>query len=232
MATLASPQDRLVSGDGRMPTVRQLLRKHGIALSKEGLLKALKHNNPEVRYLAAQQLAEENETDAIPAMTAALRSERNLRARTNIAYALAQMGARRGFSTLKAICHNRTIPSYERLLAVDYLLRMGDESCNKVVLDYLRPRADPSAQVGAMYLLRRMSGISMDERLRALNFVHDSLSVRDISVKLTASDTLVSLKDETAIPAFERAIASETNREVRSKMQSDLKRLSAQRDKP
>lgn len=217
-----------LSSDGRLPTFKEALKRHGIALSKVGLMKALRHHDSEVRYLAAQELVEQGIIEALPAITKALRSEQNLRARINIAYALAQAGAKPGFTALQRICHSRAMPSYESMLAADYLLRLGDGSCNDMALAALRPDAVPSARIAGMYLLRQMRDLSLDQRNRALSILRDSLFDHDISVRITASDTLLWLKDEKAIPVFERAIAAETNPEVRSKLQADLKRIIGQ----
>ena len=218
-------QAQLVSGEGPPPTPKQLLKRRGVSLDTNSLVAALKNKDREIRYLAAQELANDGIRSAVPALIAAVQSEGDLRTRINIASALAQLGSTRGFDVLRHVCMDQALNVEERLLTIQYLLNLNDQSCNKIALEMLKPDSEAGIRVQAMHLLRRMTAISSAERLRALNLVHDSLFDQESSVKLTASDTLVWLSDKTAIPVFERAIADESNAEVASKLKTDLKRL-------
>ncbi|RZU43082.1 hypothetical protein BDD14_4702 [Edaphobacter modestus] len=75
----------------------------GVDASEPSLIAALKNSNPEVRSLAAAELAEKHEDLAKPAIENALSAETNTRARIDIAASLVSMsdpvGAKTGIST-------------------------------------------------------------------------------------------------------------------------------------
>jgi hypothetical protein len=91
---------------GPLPTFGELLRRHNIELTQSALIAALKNPDPEVRDLAAQKLAEDKATEAIPAIMQALSSEKVPQTRMNVAFALAVMGESVGFDTLEDNCKN------------------------------------------------------------------------------------------------------------------------------
>jgi hypothetical protein len=60
---------------GGIRTFGELLRKHNVELTQQGLLRALKSPDADVRYLSAMKLAEDKVVDAVPAIKEALAAE-------------------------------------------------------------------------------------------------------------------------------------------------------------
>ena len=70
------------------PTVESELRRYRIPTTQQGLQAALKDGRPEVRGLAASELASLKSTPSIPLIAEALEREKDQQARFNIASAL------------------------------------------------------------------------------------------------------------------------------------------------
>src|SRR5260370_9412407 len=86
----------LSASGGALPTVAELLKRHNVELTQSALVGALRNPDPEVRYLAAQKLAEDKAVETIPQIMDALASEKVPLTRMNIAFALAQFGEETG----------------------------------------------------------------------------------------------------------------------------------------
>ena len=71
--------------NGPGPTFGELLKRHNIELTQQGLVDALRNTDPEVRSLAAQKLAEDKAVETIPAIKDALARESVPWTRMNIA---------------------------------------------------------------------------------------------------------------------------------------------------
>ena len=70
---------------GKPQTFDDLLKRHNIELTRQGLVDALRNTDPEVRSLAAQKLAEDKAVETIPAIKDALARESVPWTRMNIA---------------------------------------------------------------------------------------------------------------------------------------------------
>src|SRR5215472_16501371 len=82
--------------EGAGSTIEELLESHHVKLTSAGLIEALKDASPEVRSLAAEKLAQDNDKESIPALVAALQVETVAQTRVNVAYALGKLGNERG----------------------------------------------------------------------------------------------------------------------------------------
>lgn len=76
------------TGNQRLPSIEEELRRHNIELTSTSLLQALGSRNAEVRWLAAEKLAVDKTIEAVPAMKAALDVETVPGTKENIAMPL------------------------------------------------------------------------------------------------------------------------------------------------
>jgi HEAT repeat protein len=224
-------QEGPAAQSGRFVTFRDALRSRHIELTKQSLLKALRNPDAQVRYLAALTLAEDKATDTVPAVIDALESEKVPETKTNIAFALAELGEQRGFTTLQSTCDNRDVPAYIRLYATKYMLDLGDEHCLGTVLDVLQSKTAFGTRALALSLLPRFRQVPEADSQRMIAAAISALADPMPDVRIAASDTISALGATTAIPSLEDAIAKETEDTVRSRMQVDVQRLREMRKK-
>ncbi len=111
------------------PAIAQSLADEGIGTSHKELLQALHSPIPKIRGMAAGQLAENGDKNAVPALNSALRDERNATERLNIARALTYLGDPRGASAMAKLCADESVPTDLRLMAAGELQEHGNESC-------------------------------------------------------------------------------------------------------
>ena len=76
------------------------LTRRNIPLTEPDLIAALKNPDPEIRSLAAAQLAEMKVTDALPQIVRAAQDERDIRTQVNIAAAATWLGSDQGLLIL------------------------------------------------------------------------------------------------------------------------------------
>src|ERR1700756_1822524 len=106
----------------RVETPAEALRSHGITdLSEESLTTALRNRDPQVRTLAANKLAGDGRSDAVPAIETALADEKDLRAQAQIAEALVILHDPKGVERLRSMCTDTSMPSEGLLAAIDVL---------------------------------------------------------------------------------------------------------------
>ena len=209
-----------VSADDYPHDPAEILRQHNISLTKDALLAALRNDDPEVRGLAAGQLADERANDVIPAIAAALEAERVRVARVNIATALIELGDERGTRALRQDCDDTSLNMHDRLLSASQLRSFHDESCWKTVMEAAKSR-DSSVRSSALTMIPYFK--TSPELSRA--FLLNGLLDQDLSVRMVASSGLINLGDVAAIPALEAAIAAETNPMLRRTMEQGVKFL-------
>ena len=209
-----------VSADDYPHDPAEILRQHNIPLTKDALLAALRNDDPEVRGLAAGQLADERAYDVIPAIAAALEAERGRVARVNIASALIELGDERGTHALQQDCEDTSLNMQDRLQSASQLHIFHDESCWKTVVEAAQSR-DSLVRFSALTMIPYFKTPPELSRAFLLNGLRD----QDLSVRMAASSGLINLGDVAAIPALEAAIAAETNPMLRSTMEQGVKFL-------
>lgn len=209
----------------RLPTVAEKLREHHIHLSKDSLISALSNANPEVRYLAAEQLAEDKATGAIHEIEEALAVERVPTTKVNLAFSLALLHDKSGAEVLKSACTDPSFPSHLRLRAASYLLTLKDDGCFSSILSALKSSNDPEIRIGALSLATQLSHVSERDLQAMYPFILSALDDPTPAVRLSAGDVLATIGDTAAIPYLEHAIAIEKDQTIRSEMQTGLKQL-------
>jgi HEAT repeat protein len=217
----------MLAQNGPPPTFTELLQQHHVALTKTGLLDALRSPEAEVRDLAAAKLAEDKTEDAIPAITQALAAEYVSGTKVNIAFALAQLGNEVGTSTLKETCHKSEINQGLRVRAALYMLDLKSNACLPDVLDLLQSQDEDDAgyRMEALSLVPRFKDVSKDDSQELLAITLRSLEDATPAVRMSASDALARLRDATAIPYLRSAIAAEQDEVVRAQMETALQWL-------
>lgn len=205
-----------------LPTFGELLKRHNIELTQSALITALKNPDPEVRDLAANKLAEDGATEAIPAIKQALASEKVPWIRMNIAYALAQMGESIGFDTLQDNCKNKDSGNI-RVRSAEYLLRFNRDStaCLSGVLDVLKDVSDGDKIVAAE-LLPKYRKLSKEDSEKVFAGLVQALHASGPAGRMAAGQALADLRDTRGIAELERAVGVEQEEVVRSQLEKDL----------
>lgn len=210
---------------GRLVTFKQILQEHKIELTEDSLVSALRNPDSHTRYLAALVLAEDKAKNAVPAITEALGKENNPETYVNMALALAQLGSDRGTNSLKEACTDVHLTPTFRVYAVKYLLDLGKESCLNSTLVLLRSETDPGVKVLALSQLPRFQNVSAADSQAILGSVLAALSDQEPLVRIAASHALVPLRELSAVPRLEQAIAAEHDEGTRSILAGDLSQL-------
>lgn len=217
---------------GGIGTFGELLRKHNVELTQQGLLRGLKSLDADVRYLSAMKLAEDKVVDAVPAIKEALAAETAPRDRANIALALGLLGDPSGRDELKKMCADENFPPEFRLYAVRYMFDLGierDEGCLQAAEEIMKLVDSENRSFGyrisALELLVRFRKLTSEESQRVFELVLNSLNDPESVVRMEASRALATLGIRDAIPYLEATIAHEEDENVRSVLKTNLKKL-------
>ncbi|MGA8763447.1 MAG: HEAT repeat domain-containing protein [Candidatus Sulfotelmatobacter sp.] len=155
--------------------------------------------------------------------------EKDERVRIVIASDLAELGDKAGREMLTTECHNASEWGSTRILAASMLTQLHDNSCVDAILEILQSDSDPQdtlAKIDALDLVTMfIDHSSPHEYRKVLDLVMKALRDPDLGVRLTASVTLGSLGDASAIPVLQAALDGEQEETVRSAMLVELKRL-------
>jgi len=213
---------------GPPETFAHALKRHHVPLTRSALVAALQNSDPEVRGLAAAQLAEEKATDAVSAIAKALATERVPLTRVNIAFALAQLGNKTGVKALESACHESETVAGVRMTAAIYMVNfLHTNACFADVLDVLDSHDDDQTgnRMQALSLAPSFKGLSEDESQRLLAATINNLRDTTASVRIVASDALVRLGDASAVPQLQEAVTVEQDEVVRNALEDALQRL-------
>ena len=216
----------------RPETITEALKRHHVALTRSALVAALQNSDPEIRGLAATQLAEEKATDVVPDIVQALTNEHAPLTRVNIAFALAQLGNEKGVKTLESACHESETVGGVRMRAAMYMVDfLHRNACFADVLDVLDSRNGDQAgnRIQALSLAPSFKGLSEDESRRLLAATINNLQDTTAAVRISASDALVRLGDASAVPHLQQAVSVEQDSVVRDALEGALKRLQQQK---
>jgi len=214
----------MITGGPPVSTAAILQQRH-IEVTRDGLLGALKNPDAQVRYLAAEKLAEDKMTDAIPSIAEAVAIEKVPATRLNMAYALALLGDKQGILVLKTACDSRDLSSYLRARAAQYLLDMHTESCLNSMLDMLQTTTEPESRSEALSVLRSFEHVSKEDTQRMFALAVKALQDQTPAVRIDASITLATLGNISAITYLRRAMANERDQVVRSQFQDTIRAL-------
>lgn len=207
------------------PTMEAELSRYEIPVTRASLQLALKDKRPEVRSLAAGELAALKDTASAPLITDALEQEKDPQVKINLAAALLLLHSSHGTRTLLQICENAPSPEYLRLNAASKLVDAGDLGCLSSVLDMLQTTTDPSIKASALLTMARVKTMpaSILPTLHAVLLA--SLQDRTSAVRQYAAECIASVSDKAALPYLQTAITNESDESAREHMEESSKIL-------
>ena len=205
------------------------LTRHNIPLTEFDLLAALKSPDPEVRSLAAAQLAAADDHAALKYMITAFQDERDPQTQVNIAGAATWLGSNIAIEQLKTICRDVNQPSTARLDAALYISNRQLSDCFPAVREIARNDQDATVRALAITAAINYRGQSDGAEKIAVQALNDL----DSTVRVTAADSLRYLRATDAIPALQNSLQSEGDEIAREHLRETLRvlQLAADRDK-
>ncbi len=185
-----------IAQSGPLETLDHALRRHHVAPTRSALLGALRNSEPEVRGLAAAKLAENKDTEATPDIAEALAAESVPLTKTNIAFALAQLGNQTGNSTLKEMCHDTDLDYWVRLGAARNMLFLNSNAClpDVIELAHSTDESNTTCRLDALSLMPQFRNLSKKESQVILESLRAGLLDTNSGVKISAGNALAQLK--------------------------------------
>jgi hypothetical protein len=208
------------------------LCEHGIDTSKPSLITALKNSDPEVRSLAAAELAEKQLTEkqddlAKPAIENALSAETNTGARITIAASLMSMGDPIGVKILNGMCTDASLP-VEDIVTVVQQFAVADHStgmCADVVLDAIE-HARPDYQMELITIFPSIyKDVPKEKAGRMVTDAQNLLESQDVTTRMGASQALAEMGSTASIALIRTAIINERDSVIRDWHQRNLDQL-------
>jgi len=220
----------LPSSQGRIITVAEALKDHGIDTAPASLIAALKNSDPYVRSLAANMLAQDRILEAVPLIESALTAETDPQARIGISGALSSLNDPKGAESLQAMCRDSKLPIRFIIESALHLqiLRLPSGACVERLLDPLKIGNDASYRDSALYPLTAMyREVAPDQAGRILAVIEGLLKdpAQQMNVRLMASHALVQIGAPSSVEAFNTAILGEQDPNIKARIQADLDTL-------
>lgn len=206
------------------PTILEKLQEHHVGTSRADLLEALHSSAPEVRGLAATELAARGDREALPAIVHAAQIERDGPTRLNLASAATWMGSPEGLLLVTDLCHNRSQSSWTRVNATRTAFGREDHSCFSSLVELIQS-GEAGARTEALGAASQLPHMTGEEARRTVELAGLTLEDHDAGGRLAASEALRWLSRMEGISMLRTAVAREENEAVRLKMEADLKYL-------
>ncbi|HEX3748552.1 MAG TPA: HEAT repeat domain-containing protein [Bryobacteraceae bacterium] len=222
-----------------MPTIERAIERAGYALTRDSLIAALRDSRAQVRSMAAEKLGREGAKGTIPEIREALSVEKAPGTRILMANALAVLGDDQGVSELQTMCKAATDPDWLhranlRLVAAGSAVEFGKGACGGEVIDILNTLASRTSTAPERQANLIVYGLSIVVR-DALAFKPDQEAIRELAlryladgraeVRMAASNCLGLVGDADSARALQKAIASEPDGMVRTRMLANLNLL-------
>jgi HEAT repeat protein len=207
------------------PTPEAVLLSYGIPSTTPSLENALKHPVPAVRVIAAELLAERNDTDAIPLIQDALSKEQSPYQKVTLANSLATLKNRQGMEAFIEICNDETIESSARLQAANKVLDYGSNECTASTVMILENNPTPSSQALGLRYLRRITTAPEWLLPRLQSILQEDLKDPAPLNRQYASEALSVFGDKNSEAYLEDAIANEKEPKTRLHLKENLQRL-------
>jgi len=197
------------------------LTRRNIPLTEPDLLAALKNPDPEIRSLAAAQLAASDDHPALKYMITAFQDERDPQVQVNIAGAATWLGSNIAIEQLKTICKDVNQPSTARLDAARYISNKQLPDCFPAVREIARNDQDATVRVLAITAALSYHGQSE----AAQKIATQALTDIDPTVRTTAADSLRHLRATDAIPALQICLQTEGDETAREHFREAIRVL-------
>jgi len=203
-----------------------LRTEYPLRLTPAELRSALRSDDARLRFLAAWELADQDQKDAIPDIFAAFDSESQPRPKAYLACALTELGDPRGPAALHKFCENDGLPEDLRLDVVRFLIEIHETPCITAVVDALKGPDPFNWQV--ISIIPNIKGLFSWESDQLQALLLTSLSHPGSGVRMEAARALAQMHDTSAIPALQVALANETNAIARKALQDAINSLQAE----
>jgi HEAT repeat protein len=224
----ATAQNAARSVNGPLTSTADSLRALGIDLSESSLIAALRNGNPEIRSLAALQLAGDHDFDAILPIEDALSIEANTRSRIGMAQALWSLHDPKGVASLQELCSTVALPIDDLVEVVQSLNNLNESSgtCAAPIFEYLDSHNDSESRLRVLPAVPDLyRWVPRDQTERIVRELRNMLVDSDGAVRMQASDGIVQIGLRSAGDALRAAIAQEQNPDIRSHLQRSMDRL-------
>ncbi len=209
------------------PSIQQKLASRGIGISTEALIAALNDPRPEVRGLAAGQLAEDKDYDAAAAIATALDHEQVPEQRLNMARSLSALDDPRGRLAYVDLCESGSAPADLRLMAANEIAPQ-DEGCSTSVVNMFAQSRSALEQLTELnYLLKRSAatgGAFAPENTLAVG-LRTSLKSPVASVRDKAARCIAKYQTSELLEELQLSIAREADPAVKISMENAARRL-------
>jgi len=130
------------------PTPEQILASKGISTSSlTSLRQALQDPRPDVRGLAAFELADKKDKESIPLIKEALAKASTALEKQNLAGALIMLRDPQGNTAMKEVCEDETVREDSRVIGANQLWDAGDPGCMVAVIKILSSTDDHSVKL-------------------------------------------------------------------------------------
>ena len=222
LADMGQNVDAVLNEPGGLAYVEGQLTEMGIPLTKDCLLLALQSDNVTVRKLVAGEAAAKGLKEAVPVIERMLQEETEPYGRIGLAWDLAVLKQELGLKTLEDYCDNSKEDIAIRLQAAEVLeVDLRQKSCPDVLITALHD-PEPTFRQKALSLLPEATDLSAEDFLLLHNLLLKSLSDHDRSVRIEAADVVTKLGDVSFIPELQKAVAKESDPEVKQAMTAAL----------
>ena len=221
-------------GNTRFTSFAEALRERGIDTSQSSLITALSNNDPEVRALAAYQLAENRDLFAFPAIENALSTEKNTHARIGIASALASAGDRVGARDMEAMCTHASVSVDDTVRVVQQLATAqrshpniaSTGKCADVVLAALESVSESYQKRELVSILPSMvHNVPKDKVDRMVTGAQNLLGDKESATRMSASQALAEMGSTASIDVLRKVIQNEPDANIRAWHQRNLDKL-------
>ncbi len=207
------------------PTLEGELNRYGVPLTVEGLQSALRDPRPDVRSLAADELAAMKDAGSVPLIVQTLGVEKDALVRFNMASALLGLHSTAGAKVLSDVCDDRSEPEGHRLEAASRLVDAGDFRCVSSIVDILEKTTDASVRASALLIVAHIKPLPAAFFARIHAALLASLQDQTTAVRQYATKCIAALGDKAAIPYLHTAIANESDASTRRFMQESFANL-------
>jgi hypothetical protein len=197
------------------------LARHHIALTEPALIAALHDPDGEVRSLAAAQLASMDDHPALKEIVRAFQDERDPQVQVNLAGAATWLGSHVALEQLQTMCQDINVPSATRLDAARYVSNKSLPTCFPAVREIALNDQDAAVRAQAVVAAASYRGFADQAQSVAAKALNDL----DPTVRITAADTLRSLRATNELGELSRALQSEGDETVREHMREAIRVL-------
>jgi hypothetical protein len=208
---------------------RTLQEKYHIALTEEGLIGALQHQEAAVRTFAAMRLAYDGDKAAVRPILDAMAVEKIEGVRVGLATAGAQLGADEGLTTLRSMCEDRSwSPTARMIAAQSMILDLGRQGCLSYFLDVLRtadalPEGYPAAVIALNLLaFNRFKQIPPSQLDQVRDVCATYLKNQAPGLRIAAGTCIRDQGGASAVSQLRAAIDVEQEPAVRESLEKDV----------